>query len=1001
MKTSFFSQFFEYNMRSKQRSVYTKADRHFMAGCMIAVMLGCQSPATAAGTAGDDLSAVQLKTESLHEPLGIDAANPRLSWRIASSGSNVMQTAYRLVVAKTADGAGRGEGNVWDSGSVALSKSVAVAYAGPTLESGHRYFWSVKVWDNQDHSSDWAKPACWEMGLMAKKDWSEACWIAGADSPVAPLLRTRFNVTKPVAQARLYIGAAGYYVASINGKRVGDAVLDPGFTAYDKRVLYSTYDVTGSLVSGTNVLGVTLGRGFYAIETKAGKILWWDHASWLSKQPLLIAKLEVTYTDQTHTTVVSDSSWLTHSGPTTSDSLYRGESFDARLSIPGWDTPAYDAKEWTQVGVVGESEIVVKKAVYGILNDPAKTRDVTAVVQVQLTLYPQNLPVNAITASGDPAPFEVKTLQVEYTIKGQFFVASGKDAGTIHFETLPEPTQKTGIKKISAPAPSANVQAQTAEPMRVINRLKAISMTQPQPGVHLYKFPIMMAGWPRLTVSGPAGARVLMRCGEKLKADGTVDNMGDPGITPGELQRYEYTLAGNGMEVWEPQFSYAGFQYIQVDNFPGTATADSVVACVVNSDVPTIGQFSCSSDLFNNVHEICRRSVLGNLHSIFTDSPMYEKRGWGDDGVLCTQAEDNFGMQKFDEKWLQDIADTQNGRGNISDISPSVGGDYRDPSWSSAFVVLSWRLYQEYGDPHPIAKHYEAIMRYVDYLSSQSKEHLVTGFYGDWVSPESVQPPEGPDLVASANYYRDVLLLSKMADVLGHSADADRYRRLAEEIKQAFNTRYLDRSAGLYRTERNVGYRQTSNAMPLDCGLVPPELITQVVSNLVADVRKRDNHLGTGSFGTAALLPMLSDNGQAEIAYAIASQKTYPSWGEWLANGATTTWENWGPRNRSRNHAFLGSVDDWFYKHLAGIQPSEPGYKKVTIWPCFPSGLAWVKASIETPYGLVSVEWKRTGSDAVEITAGLPPNTTAELWLPGESSSRLLGSGHHTIIIPL
>ena len=237
-----------------------------------------------------------------------------------------------------------------------------------------------------------------------------------------------------------------------------------------------------------------------------------------------------------------------------------------------------------------------------------------------------------------------------------------------------------------------------------------------------------------------------------------------------------------------------------------------------------------------------------------------------------------------------------------------------------------------------------------------------------------------------------------MADVLGRSADADRYRRLAEEIKQAFNTRYLDRSAGIYRTERNVGYRQTSNAMALDYGLVPPEMVAQVVSNLVADVRKRDNHLGTGSFGTAALLPALSDNGQAELAYAIASQTTYPSWGWWLANGATTTWEQWKLQVRSRNHAFLGSVDDWFYKYLAGMRPAEPGYKKVTIRPCFPSGLSWVKSAIETPYGQVSVDWKRTGGNAVEIAVGLPPNTTAELWLPDESSSRLLGSGRHTIL---
>ncbi len=974
-----------------------KSVNYIVSGCFFACVIGCPSLATAAASAGDLLLVGHLKAESLCDPLGIDAANPRLSWRLESVGSNVMQSAYRMVVAKTADGAARGEGDVWDSGRVVSSKSLAMAYSGPALESGHRYYWSVKVWDNQGRISGWAKPACWEMGLLSAMDWSGASWITGADSPAAPLLRTGFNVSKPIARARLYIGAAGYYVASINGKRVGDAVLDPGVTAYDKRVLYSTYDVTGSLVSGTNVLGVTLGRGFYAIETKAGKILWWAVAPWLAKQPLLIAKLEITYTDQTRTTVVSDLDWLTRSGPTTANCLYRGETFDARLTVSGWDTPAYDAKDWVKVWVVGEPDMVVNKALYGVLNDPARTRDVTAAVQKRVFCEVRDLPVDAITALGDPAPGVAKTLRVEYTIQGQSFVASAKDFGTVHFEKPQLAINKAEIKRAASGAPSAKLQAQTAEPMRVMNRLKAVSMTQPKPGVHVYKFPIMMAGWPRLTISGVAGTKVLMRCGEKLKADGTVDNMGDPGITPGEVQRFEYTLSGRGTEVWEPQFSYAGFQYIQVDNFPGTPTVDSVVACVVHSDLPTIGQFSCSSELINNVHEICSRSVLGNLHSIPSDSPMYEKRGWCD-GSLWAQAAVNFGMLQFYEKWLYDIADTQNAHGNISDIAPAVGGDYRDPSWSSVFVILPWRLYEEYGDSRSIVTHYAAIKRYVDYLSSQSEGHMVKGFYGDWVPPGSVQPPEGPDLVASANYYNNVLLFSKMADVLGRSADADHYRRLAEEIKQAFNTRYLDRSAGIYRTERSVGYRQTSNAMALDYGLVPPEMVAPVVSNLVADVRKRDNHLGTGSFGTAALLPALSENGHAELAYTIASKKTYPSWGWWLANGATTTWEQWacGPELRSRNHAFLGSVDDWFYKYLAGLQPAKPGYKEITIKPFVPEGLRSASASIDSPFGLVSSSWTQEPNGIVTLKIAVPPNTAAHVWMPDANSPVQVGSGQHT-----
>ena len=880
-----------------------------------------------------------LRCENLVNPLGIDDLSPRLSWYSESRGRDQLQIAYQILVASSLKKLDNNEGDLWDSKKVNSDQSINIIYEGKKLNSGMQCFWKLKVWDKNDNASEWSLPAKWSMGLLNTRDWSGAQWITGDDSPVAPLLRAAFRVAKPVAQARLYISAAGYYVASINGHRVGDAVLDPGFTAYNKRVLYSTYDVTAMISRGTNVLGAVLGRGFYAIQAVAEKILWWDAAPWLARDPLLLAKLEVTYKDGTHVTVVSGPDWLTHPGPTTSDDLYRGETYDARLLPDGWDTPGYDAKDWTRVWVATAPKIVTQKKLYGVLDDSAKTRDVT----------------------------------------------------------------ESGIKKAGIAPPTTNLMAQMNEPIRVVNRLKTFSITQPQTGTYVYKFPVMMAGWPRLTVSGPAGTTVILRCGEKLNADGTVDNQGDPGLTPGEIQRFEYTLSGQGTEVWEPQFSYAGFQYVQVNQYPGTPDTNSVMACEVHSDVPIIGSFSCSSPLLNQVHDICKRSVLNNLHSIFTDSPMYEKRGWGDDGSLCAQTADNFGMQNFYEKWLNDIGDTQNGQGNIADISPSTGHDYYDPSWSSDFVVLPWRLYQEYGDVRPMSAHYAAMKRYLEYLGSQATNHLLKGFYGDWVSPGYVQPPEGPNLVASANYYRDVLLFSKMAAVLGYTADAARYGNLAEEIKETFNAKYLDRTTGIYQTEVKVEYRQTSNALPLDYGMVPADMVAPVVSNLVADVRKHGNHLNTGSFGTAALLSALSDHDEAQVAYAIASQTSYPSWGWWLANGATTTWEQWisGPSLRSRDHAFLGTVDDWFYKYLGGIRPAEPGYRVIDIRPCFPDGLSWVHAAIHTPYGLVSSQWQRDNSGEVKLTIEIPPNSRANVWIPGSSSSRQFGSGQHTVSFTL
>jgi alpha-L-rhamnosidase len=614
----------------------------------------------------------------------------------------------------------------------------------------------------------------------------------------------------------------------------------------------------------------------------------------------LLAKLDITYADNTHQIVVTGTNWMTHPGPSTSDSLYRGETYDARLALPGWDTAGCDARGWTNV--------------------------------------------------------------------------------------------------LLAAPPTKNLQPQMAQPIRVIDAVTAISITEPKPGIFVYKFPVMITGWGRLKVSGHAGTTVTLRLGEELNGDGTVKNLGDPGLTPGEIQSYDYILAGHGREIWEPQFSYSGFQYVQVDHFPGRPDKSSITACEVHSDVPTIGHFSCSNPLLNSIHDICKRSVLNNLHSIPTDTPTYEKRGWTADALLSSaQAADNFNMQRFFDKWMDDLADTQSRQGQIADIAPGPGGSL-DPSWSSAFIVIPWRLYEDYGDRNIIVTHYNQMKRYVDYLSHNATDNLIKGFYGDWVSPGYEHPPEGPDLMASANYYRDAVLLSKMAAATERTADENIYSNLAASIKVSFNAKYLDAAAGVYRTSKYNGYRQTSSAVPLSFGLVPADEVATVVSNLAADVQLHQNHLNTGCFGTAALLPDLTVNGRVNLAYAIATQTTYPSWGCWIARGATTAWEKWiyDASLRSHDHAFLGTVDDWFFKYLAGIQPAAPGYKLINIRPWIPDRLQSVSASIDTPQGLVSSSWKRLVQGTVVLTVVIPPNATANVWVPGEPSPIQVGSGNHT-----
>jgi len=855
---------------------------------------------------GPGLTVSELFTEYADNPVGIDVSRPRLAWILESSLRDQSQTAYQLVVASGENLLKRSQADVWDSGRVASAQSAGVPYGGPELASGTRYHWRVRCWDQDGRASSWSEAAWWETGLFDEADWVGARWIALPDDQLAsstvttgsPQLRKEFTVRKEVAQARVHLSGLGYHVLTIDGARVSDSVLDPGVTGYDRTALYATHDVTSAVrKQGPHVLGVTLGRGFYGLLP--GDTKYWGSAPWLGS-PRLRLKLQVDYVGGTQDTIVSDTGWLVSGGPTTRDSVYLGETYDARLVQPGWDRPGFDAGNWHHAAEVT--------------------------------------------------------------------------------------------------APTSNLRSQQMEPIRVVDTLPATQITSPRPGTYVFEYPVVTAGWARLRVAGPAGTEVTLRYGETLQADGTVDNRGDAGLTNGPVQTDRYLLRGDGTETWEPSFSYKGFQYVQVDGYPGVPTLDDVTARVVHSDVPSTGSFSSSAPLLNTIHEISRRTILNNLHSVMTDTPMFEKRGWlGDVNVLLPATIDNFGMHRFYRNWLGSVRDSQAPDGAGVELSPNPSpAGYTDPIWAGALVDIPWQLFQDYGDRDVLEVSYDSMARYVDHLTTRSDGLIQQGFYGDWVSPAGSGtfpwPPEGAQLTATAYFYRYAEVLAEAAGELGYEDDARRYSELAGRIEVAFNAKFLDRRAEIYRTDHDVGYRQTSNAVPLSFGLVPTELVDQVTQRLAADVRARGNHLNTGHAGTRALLPVLTEQGKVDLAFAISTQRTYPSWGFWIDNGATTLWEAWETNTRSRDHAFLGSIEGWFYRDLAGIKPAAPGYARIAIRPHIPAGLDHVSASVRTVHGIVGSRWDQR-NDELRLAVTIPANTTAQVFVPAASPDEVT-EGH-------
>lgn len=851
---------------------------------------------------GSVIRVTHLKTEYATNPLGIDVLEPRLSWRLETTARGQYQSAYRIQVATSEARLLAGKPDVWDTGKVESNRSVHVPYQGERLRSRRRYYWRVQAWDQDGNPTGWSEPAWWEMGLLAPSDWTGQ-WIglaSGSAACPAPLLRREFDVRGTVRRARVYISGMGLYELFLNGKRVGDRVLDPGSTNYDRRVLYTTYDVTEMLAPGKNAIGVELGRGRYGMTTPS--VWFWEKSPW-HDAPKLLLQLEIEYEDGGTEVLASNESWKGTGGPTRFDSLYEGEVYDARLAQHGWASPGFDDSAWSAVRQV-------------------------------------------------------------------------------------EP-------------PRGRLVAHQHEPIQVIETIRPVSVTEVRPGVFVFDFGVNVSGWVECTAQGPSGTEITLVYGEKLHEDGTVNV--DQVHIDAQIQTDRFILSGNGVETWQPKFSYKGFQYVQVTGFPGTPTLDSLKGRVIHTAVASTGEFHASEPLLNRIQANVRRAFLNNLYDVVTDTPVYEKNGWtGDAQVMAVTSIYNFHMPRFFTKWLHDIRETQRQNGELATIAPTSGWSYEGaegwpavhgpiPAWDASLFEIPWRMYEHYGDERILASVYEEQKRYFDYLSSRADGRIVRRGLGDWIPPGGVAV-EGPEITSTTYYYFFATTLANVADILGERREADQYREIAAEIKEAFNQEFFDPETNVYNTSRNVGYRQTSNAFPLAFGLVPKDRQEPVLANLVKDIEERGNHLNTGILGTKVLLPVLTQFGYTDLAYAIATQRTYPSWGHWIENGATALYEHWELDSRSRNHHMFGTIGEWFYAYLAGIQPQAPGYERVTIKPYVPKALSEASARVETVRGEIRSSWRQLdGTYSLEVH--VPGNVTATVYVPAERAENVTESG--------
>ena len=544
-------------------------------------------------------------------------------------------------------------------------------------------------------------------------------------------------------------------------------------------------------------------------------------------------------------------------------------------------------------------------------------------------------------------------------------------------------------------APSNNIVAQALQPIRNVEEISSKSLNKINDTTFVFDLGRNISGVSKIKVSGKSGTILRLKHAERLYPNGRADLSNiDVHYRPMDdkdpFQTDIIILSGKGEESFMPHFNYKGFQYVEVtSSVPIELKKENLSGYFMHSDVPTVGKVNSSNPTINKIWAATNNAYLSNLFGYPTDCPQREKNGWTGDAHIASET----GLYNFDgitiyEKWLADHRDEQQANGVLPSIIPTDGWGYEwgnGPDWTSTIAIIPWNIYLFYGDTKILSDNYENLKRYVNHIESISPNGLTTWGLGDWVPVKSKTPVE---LTSSAYYFVDVTILAKTAKLFGKTADFEKYSALAAKIKTAFNNKYLDKTTGIYGSGV-----QTELSVPLHWGLVPEEFKAKVANNLAKRVEADNNHLDVGLLGTKAILNALSENGYADVAYKIASQETFPSWGWWIANGATTLFENWpidAKSDISMNHIMFGEIGAWFYKGIGGIKPdvTKAGFKNIILAPNFVENLNAFEASHDSPQGKIISSWKKVGEKIIyDVT--IPANATATVLLNVKSNQHI------------
>lgn len=919
-------------------------------------------------------------TCEMQEGLVVVEGAPRLGWVMESPENGTRQSAYEIDIREAFTGR-----QIWNSGKVNSSQSQLVSTEGANIGSDNpfNYVWRVRVWDETDTPSEWSREAKFR---SVSSRLSDGKWIGAI---------TRQNAHLPEGR-------------KFHGSELKKPEVKAAWEAVDTLAKKSIY----------------LRRTFLLDDTEKTKI-YKSRDEFRNKSG-----------DKSGKKIAEATAYVCGLG--FYEFYLNGKKVGNSEFAPLWSD--YDKSVYYNTYDVTEQLRYGENAVGILLGNGFYNVQGGRYRKLQISFGPPTLlfelvinyedGTRTIVRSDNEWKYDLSPVTFNCIYGGEDYDARREQKGW----------NQTGFDDshwrpvVMQEAPKGVLRPQMAPPVKIMERydIQKVSKLDTEqvaaaskstkrtvdPSAFVLDMGQNLAGFPEITVRGKRGQKITLLVAEALTDEGACNQR-----QTGRQHYYEYTLKGDGDETWHPRFSYYGFRYIQVEgavlkgqkNPHKLPVLKNIQSCFVYNSAKKVSTFESSNPIFNAAHRLIEKAVRSNMQSVFTDCPHREKLGWLEQvhlngpGLLY-----NYDLTAYAPQIMQNMADAQHSNGAMPTTAPEyvvfegLGMDAfaESPEWGGSLVIFPFMYYETYGDDSLIKKYYPNMRRYVDYLKTRADNGILSFGLGDWYDYGDFRAGFSRNtpvpLVATAHYYMTVMYLIEAAKMVGNDFDIRYYSSLADDIRIAFDKRFLNNDTAQYGTGS-----QCSNALPLFLHMTQDK---KVFMNLLKDIEAHGNRLTTGDVGNRYLIQALARNGRHELIYKMFNHEEAPGYGFQLKFGATTLTEQWDPRQGSSwNHFMMGQIDEWFFNSLAGIRPnaasefgnqqndSRQGYQKFVIAPKPVGDLKFVNSSYETLYGTIVVDWTRKDG-TFTLNISVPVNTTAVVYLPGEKEPKEVQSGTYKFV---